>query len=59
MGWEGDGWQISVCMDAHSNASAQAAAELWAEMRGKLLEIARDPRYARLFPNFDEPDEDC
>lgn len=46
MGWEIEGFGVTVCLDAHAGDQERQDAELWAELRGRLLAILREDRYA-------------
>lgn len=45
MGWDVDGWGITVCLDAHAGDQERADVALWEELRARLREVAKDPRY--------------
>jgi hypothetical protein len=61
MGWQAEGWSVSVTLDAHAGEKEKAHEALWRELQIRLGELVSDPLYAEIVLNLPDPIEydDC
>lgn len=50
VGWLGEGWSVSVTLDAHAGELERAHDALWQQMREQLEAVKNDPQYEQLNP---------